>query len=71
MPKFRLAVPALRLPGVAPVPESGTLSDAFEALLVTVSELLAAPEAVGANITLKLTFWPAFTVAGRVKPATL
>ena len=54
-----------------PVPVSGTFSVEFAALEVMAKLPVTAPPAVGENFVLKLTLWPAVSVAGKVKPLTL
>ena len=71
LPKLKGEVPAVSVPGAAPVPDSGTASERFDASLVTVSVELATPLVVGANRTLKVVLAPAATVMGRVAPVTL
>jgi hypothetical protein len=71
LPKLRLVAVAVSAPGVVPVPVSGTFNVGFDALLVTARLPLADPPAVGVNVTLKLTLWPAARVAGSVIPVML
>jgi hypothetical protein len=71
VPKLRLAALAVKEPTDAPVPESGIVEVGFEAFEVTVKLPLAAPEAVGAKVTLKLALWPALKVIGIEIPLTL
>ena len=71
LPKLRGEVPATSEPGVAPVPDSGILSDGFGASLVTVSVPAGLPEVVGANTTLNDLLMPAANVKGKVTPLTL
>jgi hypothetical protein len=56
---------------VVPVPESGMLSDGFEASEVTVTVPLALVADVGLNTTWKLVFWPDASVMGVVTPLRL
>ena len=60
--------PVLSDPGVTPVPESATLNEAFEAVLVMATFPLALPAAFGANVTEKLAVCPAAMVAGMLIP---
>ena len=71
VPKLRLVALAVKEPTDAPVPESGIVEVGFEAFEATVRLPLAAPEAVGAKVTLKLALWPAFKLNGRLIPLTL
>ena len=71
VPKLSGDVPAESDPAVAPVPVSGTVSDEFDASLVTVSVELAAPLVAGANRTLNDVLAPAANVIGKVAPVTL
>ena len=50
-PKAKEDGVAVRGPGVAPVPLSGTERFGLEALLVTLKEPVTAPDALGANVT--------------------
>jgi hypothetical protein len=54
LPKLRLVAVAVSDPGAAPVPESGTFTVGFDALLVMERFPLADPPAVGVNVTLKV-----------------
>ncbi len=58
-------------PGSTPVAESATEAGELEALLVIVSEPLALPVAVAANVTVRLALAPAAMVAGTCNPLTL
>lgn len=69
VPKLNEAGLAERVPGATPLPESATF--ALPALEVTLTLPLAAPDAVGANVTEKFADWPAFKVTGSVNPLTL
>ena len=51
-----------------PVPVSGTFSAEFAAFEVMAKLPVTLPLAVGENFVLKLTLWPAVSVAGKVKP---
>ena len=59
------------VPAVEAVPESVTLSDGLEALLVTVRVPDGVPAAVGANTTLTDVLAPAARVKGTDTPVTL
>ena len=50
---------------------SGTFNVEFAALEVMAKLPVTLPPAVGENIVLKLTLWPAVSVIGKVKPLTL
>jgi len=54
LPKLRLVAVAVSEPGVTPVPESGTATVGFDALLVMERLPLADPPVVGVNVTLKV-----------------
>ena len=54
-----------------PVPDNGMFSAEFAALDVMAKLPVTLPLAVGENITLKPTLWPAVSVVGKVKPLTL
>jgi hypothetical protein len=54
-----------------PVPVSATFSAEFAALEVMAKLPVTAAPAVGENFVLKLTLWPAVSVAGKVKPLRL
>ena len=62
---------AASAPAAVAVPESETVNDGFEALLVTVSVPVGVPAAVGANTTLNALLAPALRVNGTVTPFTL
>lgn len=66
-PKLRLVGLADSWPDVAPVPDSGTLREGLDAFEVIVRFPLTVLPDVGAKVTVKLTLWPAFKVAGKVK----
>jgi len=53
---------------VVPVPDNEIVNVGFDASEVMVTLPLAFPEDPGANLTLKLVLWPAFTVRGAVIP---
>jgi len=71
LPKLRLVGLALIVPCETAVPDNETVSDGFEASLVTVSVPLGVPAAVGANTTLNDLLEPAARVNGTVTPLTL
>ena len=56
---------------VTPVPASETVAGEFEALLTKETLPVAAPAAVGANVTLKELLCPAASVRGRESPLML
>jgi hypothetical protein len=59
-------------PGTAtPVPVAVAVRDGLDALLSKVNVELAAPAAVGVNVTLNETLWPEESIAGRVSPLNL
>ncbi len=68
MPKASVAEVAVRLPKVAPVPESGMLKLESEPVDVMLTLPLAAPLTVGANNTEKDAVWPGVSVAGKLRP---
>jgi hypothetical protein len=53
-----------------PVPAKETISEEFEAVLVTESVPEAGPGAVGAKVTFNARLWPAFSVEVPLKPLT-
>ena len=71
VPKLRLVGFAPSVPGVTPLPESGTVRVGFEAFDVTVRLPLALPADVGANDTLNVALCPAVSVTGVVIPLKL
>lgn len=70
--------PKLKLPGTTvksngledatPVPVRVTPEGELAAVLVIVKFPLAAPDAVGINVTLTVMVWPTFNVIGKVLP---
>ena len=64
-------LPVVSVPGVTPVPESGTFNEVLEASLVTAMLPLAAPALFGANVTFTVALWPAVKVIGADRPETL
>ena len=70
LPKLALLGFAVREPAVSPVPESARLNGETVASDTIASVPLAAPAAVGAKLTLKLTLWLAVSVAGTDNPLT-
>ena len=58
-------------PSAMPLPLSGIVSVGFEPSDVMVTLPVELPVADGANLTLKLTLWPAFKVVGKAKPVML
>ena len=71
VPKLKGEVPAVSDPAAVAVPESETVSDGFDASLVTVNVPLGEPAVVGAKTTLKDLLAPAAKVNGTVTPLTL
>lgn len=71
VPKLRLAGLAPKVPAVVPVPVNGIVRVGLGAFEVSVRLPLAAPLAVGANVTLKLVLCPAFRVTGAVIPLSV
>ena len=71
LPKLNGDVVAASVPPLVAVPESETVSDGFDASLVTVSVPVGVPAVVGANTTLKDLLAPAANVNGVVTPFTL
>ena len=71
LPKLRLAGLEARWPGVVPVPTSGRFREGLDAFDETVNPPLVVLADVGENATLKLTLWPGFKVAGRLRPLVL
>jgi hypothetical protein len=72
LPKARVPGDTVSCPTVlAPVPESGMVRVGFVAVDVMVRFPLAAPTAVGANLTEKVALCPPFSVTGVVIPVTL
>jgi hypothetical protein len=69
LPKVRLDGFAASVPSAAfPVPDSDIVNAGFEAFEVIVTVPLAAPAACGANVTVKLALWDAFSVNGVLIP---
>ena len=56
LPKLRLVELSPNVPTGAPLPESGTVTVGFDAFERTEALPLAAPEAVGVKVMLKLVF---------------
>jgi hypothetical protein len=71
LPKLRLVGFDTRVPGVVPVPDNGMVKVGFDAVEVTVTVPVLAPEEAGVNETLKLVLWPAVSVTGVEIPLTL
>ena len=74
LPKLRVVGLAVKAPGKTPVPVTGIVNVGLGAFEVRVTLPLAAPLAVGVNVTLNVALCPAFRVTGaviplRVKPA--
>ena len=53
------------------MPERAAVAGEWESLLAMVTEPLALPVAVGANVTVRLALAPALMVAGNERPLTL
>lgn len=70
LPKLVLVGFAVTAPGASPVPESGRLSGDPVASDTIASAPVAAPAAVGAKPTLKVTLWFAASVTGTESPLT-
>jgi hypothetical protein len=72
LPKFKLVGATVITGGPgeeeAPVPTRATVVGEFPAVLVIVSVPVAAPDAVGVNVTFSVRPWPAFNATGRVTP---
>jgi hypothetical protein len=71
LPKLNGEVVAASAPRLAAVPDSETVSDGFDASLVTVSVPVGLPAVVGANTTLNDLLAPAASVKGNVTPLAL
>src|SRR5208337_3168460 len=71
LPNARLVGFAVSVPCVTPVPDSAMLKLESDPLEVIVTLPLAAPLAVGANITLNVVLCPAVSVTGSVSPFKL
>ena len=71
LPKLKGDVVAVSAPTAAAVPVNETVSDGFDASLVTVKVPVGVPAVVGAKTTLNDWFAPAARVKGRVMPLTL
>jgi hypothetical protein len=59
------------VPGATPVPDNAIASVGLEAFEVIVTVPLAAPAAVGVNVTLNVVLCPAVNVMGTVTPLRL
>lgn len=72
-PKETVAGAALsrKVGAAVAVPDNVTTGGVFGALLVTVSDPLKVPVAVGANLMLRLALWPAGIEIGNVAPTRL
>ena len=71
LPKLKGVLVAVRAPTAAAVPDNETVSDGFDASLVTVSVPVGLPAVVGANTTLNDLLAPAAKVNGKLMPFTL
>ena len=71
LPKPSGEVVAVSVPAVVEVPDSETVSEGLEALLVTVNVPVGEPADAGANTTLNDLLAPAARVNGMVTPFTL
>ena len=70
LPKFSVVGDTANWPGVVPLPESAMPSGELDASDTRDRLPLTAPALAGANFTVKVTLWPAVSVAGKVKPLT-
>ena len=68
MPKFTVVGVTANWPGLAPLPDRVTLKLPTEPSAVNARLPLEFPLLWGVNVTLKVRFWPAFKVAGTLKP---
>jgi len=68
LPKLRLAGDAVNAPGATPVPESGNVSEGFDAFDVMVTVPVALPAVCGAKPTLNVVLCEGFSVSGVVMP---
>ena len=68
LPKVRLVGFDPTAPTAVPVPDNGIVSVGLEPFEVTVTFPVAAPAAVGVNVTVKLALCPAVSVTGAVMP---
>lgn len=71
MPKLRLVGLAANAPGLTPVPDTGIVNVGFVAVEAMVMFPLTAPDAVGANATVKVAPCPPLSVNGVAIPLTL
>ena len=71
VPKARVVGLEVIAPAVAPVPDNGTVRFGLEAFDAIVTLPLAEPEALGANVTVKLVLCPAVNVSGVLIPPTV
>jgi hypothetical protein len=71
LPKLRLVGLAAIWPGLAPVPDSGTLREGLDAFDVIARFPLTALPDVGAKMTLKLTLCPTPKFIGKLRPLAL
>jgi hypothetical protein len=70
LPKLKVPALALRLPGVAPIPSSGSaIGSVCPVLIVNAPDCF--PLLFGAKAILKDTLWPGERVMGSVMPCTL
>src|SRR5262252_9056844 len=68
LPKFTLLGFAVSDPGARPSPSRAMLRGELEASETIARLPIATPVAVGANLTLSVTFWLGLSVIGNVRP---
>jgi len=68
LPKLKLVGDAVSAPGATPVPESGRVSDGFDAFDVMVTVPVTFPAVCGAKPTLNVVLCDGFRVRGVVIP---
>jgi len=68
LPKLKLVGDAVNAPGATPVPESGSVSDGFDAFDVMVTVPVAFPAVCGAKPTLNVVLCDGLSVRGVVIP---
>ena len=68
LPKLRLLGFGPSAPEEIPVPDNGMVTFGLDAFEVIVMLPLTVPVEVGANLTVKVAFWPAVSVTGAVTP---
>jgi len=70
-PKLTVVGLAARDPAVTPAPESGMLSDGFDALLATAIPPVTLPVLDGVNVAVKLVLCPPCNSRGTVTPPNM